>query len=58
MSRGEALKMLRQARAEFKALLNLARKYPDLNLDTTALEDELNSIEAAYRNLKREQVQP
>jgi len=58
MTRGEALKLLRQARAQFKALLNLAKKYPDLNLDTTALEDELNSIEAAYRNIKREAAQP
>jgi ATP-dependent protease ClpP protease subunit len=49
----EALKLLRGARAEFKTLLNLARKYPDLGLDVTALEDELNSIEAAYRNMKR-----
>jgi membrane-bound ClpP family serine protease len=50
----EALKLLRNARAEFKTLLNLARKYPDLGLDVRALEDELNSIEAAYRNMKRQ----
>ncbi len=49
----ETLKLLRGARAEFKTLLNLARKYPDLGLDVTALEDELNSIEATYRNMKR-----
>ncbi len=54
MSRGEALRMLRDARAEFKTLLGLARRYPDLDLDVTALEDELNSIEAAYRNMKRQ----
>jgi len=54
MYNAEALKLLRDARGEFKKLLNLARTYPDLNLDVTALEDELNSIEASYRNLKRE----
>ena len=54
MYRAEALKMLRDARGEFKKLLSLARTYPDLDLDVTAIEDEINSIEAAYRNLKRE----
>ena len=54
MYRAEALKMLRDARAEFKTLLNLARKYSDLNLDTRVLEDELNSIEVSYRNMKRQ----
>ncbi len=54
MYRAEALKILRDARTEFKKLLSLARKYPDLNLDITVIEDELNSIEAAYRNMKRE----
>jgi hypothetical protein len=53
MYRAEALKLLRDARGEFKTLLNLARKYPDLKLDTRLLEDELNSIEATYRNMKR-----
>lgn len=50
----EALKMLRDARGEFKKLLNLARTYPDLNLDVMEIEEQLNSIEASYRNLKRE----
>jgi membrane-bound ClpP family serine protease len=54
MYRAEALKMLRDARGEFKKLLDLARTYPDLNLDVTAIEDELNSIEASYHNMKRE----
>jgi hypothetical protein len=54
MSRGEALRTLRDARSEFRTLLNLARRYPDLELDVTVLEDELNSIDAAYRNMKRQ----
>jgi membrane-bound ClpP family serine protease len=54
MSREEALKLLRDARNEFKALINLARRYPDLGLDVIALEDEFNSIEAAYQNIKRQ----
>ncbi len=54
MSRAEALKILRDARNEFRTLINLARKYPDLGLDIIALEDEFNSIEAAYQNIKRQ----
>ncbi len=48
------LKILRGAKREFKTLIKLAKKYPDLNLDIQMLEDELNSIEAAYQNVKRE----
>jgi membrane-bound ClpP family serine protease len=54
MYQAEAIKLLHDARGQFKKLLNLARTYPDLNLDVTAIEDQLNSIEASYRNLKRE----
>lgn len=49
----EALKIVREARAEFKTLVNLAKEYPDLNLDVVELENELNSIEAAYRDMKK-----
>jgi len=52
MYRAEALKTLRAARREFKTLVSLAGKYPDLNLDIRSLEDESNSIEAAYLKLK------
>ena len=47
------LKILRSTRADFQTLIRLAKKYPDLNLDTRPLEDELNSIEAAYDKLKK-----
>ncbi|MFA5423669.1 MAG: hypothetical protein WC374_07390 [Phycisphaerae bacterium] len=50
----EALRMLREARVEMKTVLNLAKKYPDLNLDVKSIEDNLNTIEASYRNLKRD----
>ncbi|MFA5554757.1 MAG: hypothetical protein WCZ89_02380 [Phycisphaerae bacterium] len=54
MYQAEALRMLREARAEFRTLINLARKYPDLQLDIIGLENELNSIEAAYQNIKKQ----
>jgi hypothetical protein len=49
----KVLKILRSAKSEFQTLIKLARKYPDLELDIQALEDELNSIEAAYQDAKR-----
>ncbi|MHC4387937.1 MAG: Clp protease/crotonase-like domain-containing protein [Planctomycetota bacterium] len=51
---GKVLKILRSAKSEFKTLIKLAKKYPDLNLDVQVLEDELNSIEAEYQRIKRE----
>jgi membrane-bound ClpP family serine protease len=48
----KVLKILRSARAEFKTLINLAKKYPDLGLDIRILEDELNTIEAEYQQVK------
>lgn len=54
MSRAEALRLLRDARNEFRTLINLARKYPDLRLDIVELENEFNSIEAAYQKIKRQ----
>lgn len=51
--RPKVLKILRSAKNEFQALIKLAKKYPDLELNIQALEDELNSIEAAYQNVKR-----
>jgi ATP-dependent protease ClpP protease subunit len=52
-SRPKVLEILRSAKGEFQALIKLAKKYPDLELNIQALEDELNSIEAAYQNAKR-----
>jgi membrane-bound ClpP family serine protease len=47
------LKILREARSDFQNLIRLAKKYPDLQLATYPLEEELNSIEAAYDKVKR-----
>jgi hypothetical protein len=47
------LEILREAKSEFQNLIKLAKKYPDLELNIQALEDELNSIEAAYQDAKR-----
>jgi len=48
------LGMLRGARTDVENLKNLAKKYPDLHLDTDSIEEELNSINAAYENALRE----
>jgi membrane-bound ClpP family serine protease len=50
----KVLKILRSAKSEFQTLIKLAKKYPDLELDVQALEEELNSIEAEYQRIKRE----
>jgi membrane-bound ClpP family serine protease len=49
----KALEILRSAKSEFQTLIRLAKKYPDLELDVQSLEDELNSVEAAYEDAKR-----
>jgi ATP-dependent protease ClpP protease subunit len=46
------LKILREARSDFQTLIRLAKKYPDLQIATYPLEEELNSIEAAYDKIK------
>jgi membrane-bound ClpP family serine protease len=48
------LSILRGARSDFETLKDLAKKYPDLNLNIAAIEAELNSINAAYENAQRE----
>jgi membrane-bound ClpP family serine protease len=52
MPRPKVLKILRSAKSEFKALIKLARKYPDLQLNIQALEEELNSVEADLQRIK------
>jgi hypothetical protein len=54
MTAPQALRMLREARREFKQLINLARRYPDLELDMIELENSLNSVEANYKDLQSE----
>lgn len=51
----KVLEILRSAKSEFQTLIKLAKKYPDLELDVQSLEKELNSIEAAYQDIKRKQ---
>jgi ATP-dependent protease ClpP protease subunit len=48
----KALGILRAARSEFATLVKLAKKYPDLQLNVKALEEELNSIEANYQKIR------
>jgi hypothetical protein len=50
--KAKVLKTLRSARAEFKTLIKLAKKYPDLGLNIQVLEDELNTVEANYQEVK------
>ncbi len=47
------LEILRGAKSDFQTLIRLAKKYPDLGLDIQSLENELNSVEAAYQDVKR-----
>ncbi len=46
--------MLREAKTDVETLKTLAKKYPDLHLDTESVEKELTSINAAYENALRE----
>jgi membrane-bound ClpP family serine protease len=50
----KALGLLQEIKTDFKSLLLLAKKYPDSNLNVQALENELNSAEAAYQDLIRQ----
>lgn len=48
----KALRYLREIRTDFKSLISLAKKYPDLNLNVEELQRELNSVEAAYEHAR------
>jgi ClpP class serine protease len=48
------MSMLREARTDVEILKTLAKKYPDLHLDTESIEKELTSINAAYESALRE----
>jgi membrane-bound ClpP family serine protease len=50
--RRKVLKILRSAKNEYKTLIKLARKYPDLRLNIQVLEEELNSVEADYEKIQ------
>jgi len=47
----KALGVLNGAKSDFETLKGLAKKYPDLHIDVRAVEDELNSINAAYESI-------
>ncbi|MGA2070842.1 MAG: hypothetical protein ABSG97_05785 [Sedimentisphaerales bacterium] len=46
--------MLREAKTDVETIKNLAKRYPDLHIDTESAEKELNSLNAAYENALRE----
>ena len=50
--RTRALKMLRDIRKDYKALMLLAKHYPDLQIDVEFLQRQLNSAEAMYKEMK------
>ena len=50
MARG--LKLLRDIRGDFKSAIEMAKRYPDLNINVQMLEEELNSVEAIYQKAK------
>jgi len=51
--RARGMSLVRRVRGSIRQLLTLARQYPDLQLNVTAIEDEYNSIEAFYQQHKR-----
>jgi predicted patatin/cPLA2 family phospholipase len=46
--------MLREARTDVETIKTLAKKYPDLHMNTESVEKELAAINAAYENVVRE----
>jgi hypothetical protein len=53
-NRSRAMSIVRGVKADYKALILLARRYPDLQINPLVLEAELNSVEAFYQKHKRE----
>ncbi|MHC4212392.1 MAG: Clp protease/crotonase-like domain-containing protein [Planctomycetota bacterium] len=51
-SQFRAVKILGDIRKDYKSLIALARRYPDLKVSVNALEEQLNSAEAVYQELK------
>ncbi len=48
----EAINLLRQIRDEYKSLLLLAKRYPDLYLDTELIEEQLDSAMDYYQRAR------
>jgi hypothetical protein len=51
-NRPQALKLLRELKKDYRSLITLAKRYPDLKLDPNAYERQLNSVEAFYQKNK------
>jgi membrane-bound serine protease (ClpP class) len=47
-----ALKILREAETDFTNLAKLAKKYPDMQIKVSDLEEQINSIKAASKDIK------
>jgi len=47
-----ALKMLKDIREDYRLLITLAKRYPDLNVNVAELERQLNTVEAFYEEAK------
>ena len=47
-----AMKMLSEIRKEYKALLTLAKRYPDLQVNIPLLQQQFNTAEALYKEAK------
>ena len=48
----EAISLLREIRDEYKSLLSLAKRYPDLYLDVELIEEQLDSAQDYYEQAK------
>ncbi len=49
-----AMSMIRRMRDDYKQLIRVAQRYPDLNIDVNMLNERLNTIEAAYQQAKQQ----
>jgi len=46
------LRILREAKTDYKTLIYLGKRYPDLAVNVQYLEEQLNSVEALYQKAK------
>jgi membrane-bound ClpP family serine protease len=46
------LKLLREIRTDYRTLITLAKRYPDLQINSQVLERQLNTAEALYQEAK------
>jgi membrane-bound ClpP family serine protease len=50
----KGMSILRDIRSNYKGLIALAKRYPDLQVNVQVLEEQLNSVEAFYQKEKQE----